>query len=101
MNASQVSTGLRFAAALSTKSDTAAAIDEVIAAVAERLGSEASLVLVFASHHHVEGFEQLAAAICDRLGTENVLGCTGESIVGSDQEIEELPALSLWAANLP
>jgi small ligand-binding sensory domain FIST len=29
------------------------------------------------------------------------LGCTGESIVGADQEIEERPALALWAAHLP
>jgi small ligand-binding sensory domain FIST len=29
------------------------------------------------------------------------LGCTGETIIGNGQELEETPALSLWAAWLP
>jgi len=101
MNPTHVSTGLRFAAAHSTQGETAAAIDEICSDVAERLGSQATLALVFASHHHADGFGRMAKAVCDRLGTENLLGCTGESIVGSDQEIEERPALALWAAHLP
>jgi small ligand-binding sensory domain FIST len=33
-----------------------------------------------------------------KLGVRCLLGCTGESIVGNDREVEQQPALSLWLA---
>ena len=38
---------------------------------------------------------------CELLGTENLLGCSGESIVGVRREIEHEPAVSLWLASWP
>ena len=37
----------------------------------------------------------------DRFGTQNVIGCSAESIIGGDREFESEPAISLWAASLP
>jgi small ligand-binding sensory domain FIST len=90
-----------FAAALSTAADTAAAIHETTAAVKRQLGGPADLALVFVSHHHASDFSDLAERICDPLHTNNLLGCTGEAIVGGGREIENQPAISLWAARLP
>ena len=101
MPKSSSATGPAFAAALSTARDAAAAVDEVCAATIEALGGSVDLAFVFVSHHHAGAFDELADRICDRLGTENLLGCTGEAIVGGSREIENQPALSLWAARLP
>ena len=45
--------------------------------------------------------DRLAAEACELLGTDRLMGCTGESIVATGREIEEGPAMSLWAANGP
>jgi small ligand-binding sensory domain FIST len=57
--------------------------------------------MLFVSHHHEDHFERIAAEVCDRIGTERLLGCSGESIVATGRELEETPAVSLWLAHLP
>lgn len=90
-----------FAAALSTNSSTTKAIDEVCARGLEALQGPVDLALVFFSPHHAEDVERLGGELRQRLGARCLLGCSGESIVGNDQEIEQRPALSLWAARWP
>lgn len=91
----------RFASALSTLSDTGAATRETLDAALARLGGAPHLALVFVSHHHADKLEQLAVDLKRGLGDAVLLGCTGESIVGGDREIEEAPAVALWLASLP
>lgn len=101
MGISDTTTGLRFAAALSTQADSASAIAEVCNAAREQLGGRANLALMFVSHHHSDSFATIADGVCKALDTETLLGCTGESIVGGGLEIEGKPALALWLAQLP
>jgi small ligand-binding sensory domain FIST len=91
----------RFAAALSTQDDSAIAVDEVCREALGRLGATPNLALVFVSQHHADTWARIGALICDAIGTENLLGCTGESIVGNGREVEDSPAISLWLAALP
>ena len=93
-------TGLRFAAALSTRNDASKAIDEVCDAALGQLAATPDFAMAFISPAYGQ-LEPLAARLCERLGTENILGCTGESIVGNGQEIEGEAAVSLWLAHLP
>src|SRR5262245_54780858 len=92
------STALACAAALSTREKADEALQEVLAAAREPLGGPPHLALLFSSPHHASHLERLATDACELLGTRNLLGCTGESIVGTGQEVEESPALSLWLA---
>jgi small ligand-binding sensory domain FIST len=92
---------LAFAAALSTQLDTTAAAAEACAAARKSLGGTPDLAVVFFSREHAGTADQLAEQLCDALGTENVIGCSGESIVGVGQEVEEGPALSVWLAKWP
>jgi small ligand-binding sensory domain FIST len=99
----------RFAAALSRAADTREAVQEVCDAVlsaravsaADKTAAVPSLAVVFLSPHHAAKAAMVAGAICDRLHTEAVIGCTGESIAGGAEEIEDGPAMSLWTADLP
>jgi small ligand-binding sensory domain FIST len=94
-----ISTSLRCGAALSTLADSRAAVREACELAREQLGGgPADLALLFCSPHHLRYADQLAADACDALGTENLLGCTGESIVGTGREVEDDPAISLWLA---
>lgn len=59
------------------------------------------LAFLFFSPHHARNAERLASRACELLGTEQVVGCSGESIVGTGREVEEDPALSLWTVRWP
>lgn len=92
----------RFASALSTDSNAERAEEQVIEGVRTELdGAHADLCAVFVSHHYGGALEQLGARLRRATGARVVVGCTGESIIGGDREIEREPALSLWCAKLP
>jgi small ligand-binding sensory domain FIST len=84
-----------FAAALSTRAQTAEALAEVCAACADFKGP-ADLALIFFSPHHASAARDLAAEAHRRLTPRCLLGCVGESIIGNGREVEEGPALALW-----
>jgi small ligand-binding sensory domain FIST len=88
-------------AAFSANENTADALKQACDEIRVQLAGAADLVLVFVSPHHADQFEEIARAVCDVARTENVLGCTGESIVAGEQEIEGQPALVVWAAQMP
>ncbi len=85
-----------FAAALSTWPDALQAADEVCIRTQTEIPGPPDLAVAFLSPHHAEAADAIAGMIRERLAPRCLLGCTGESIVGNDQEIEDQPALSLW-----
>jgi small ligand-binding sensory domain FIST len=101
MSISETRTGLRFASSLSTKSDSAAAVAEVCDQSQAMIDAGVGLAFAFVSRHHGPDFAPLAQAICDRIGTDSLLGCSAESIVGGEREVEGGPAIALWLARMP
>ncbi|HZZ28668.1 MAG TPA: FIST N-terminal domain-containing protein, partial [Pirellulales bacterium] len=91
----------QFSAALSTAPETTAAVDEVCRKALSQLGAKPDLALVFVSPDHRQSLDQVAAQVCQAIGSEMLLGCTGESIIGKNREYESQPAISLWLAVLP
>ena len=92
----------RFAAALSTETDSARALREVMAELDSGLtGTTADLVLAFATHHHGPALEDLGPRLSRATGARVVAGCTAESVIGGTREIEGRPGIALWAAHLP
>lgn len=91
----------QIAASLSTLVGGMHAAEEAAGAVAQQLGEPADLVFVFASASFAAEMEGIAAIVRRQTGAKTLLGCTGESIVGNDREIEQAPALAVWGARLP
>ncbi|MBA2117402.1 FIST signal transduction protein [Bremerella alba] len=91
----------KFAAALSVQETTEEALAEVVREALDALAAPVDLALVFLSPHHIENAEVVAKELTRLLGTSNVIGCTGESIIGESREAEDTPAISLWLAHLP
>jgi small ligand-binding sensory domain FIST len=88
--------------ALSTERKPDAAFQDASSRLAEGLaGATADLALIFASAHHADALARLGREVRRRGLARHVIGCTGESIIGEDREVEAAPALSLWAARLP
>ena len=92
---------LRFASALSTESSTDKAVAETCGKALEQLGGTPDLALLFLSQHHASQAGEVASQVCGALQTDQLLGCTAESIVGTGREIEMEPSMSLWLARLP
>ncbi len=92
----------RFASALSVDPKAEKAEAQVLGQIAEQLGGERpDLCAVFVSHHYGGAIEELGQRLARATGAQVVVGCTGESIIGGDREVEDEPALSLWCASLP
>lgn len=91
----------RFTSALSESVDWQQAVDEVCSQVRGPDDPPPDLVVMFFSSDHSEVAEQLAAEVHRRLQCDALLGTSAESVLGRGQEVEQQPALSLWAGWLP
>ena len=104
----------QYGSALSLRSswrDAVREIEEQLASAKRPAGSSGDspssssdhwdLAVVFSSHDHAAGWEELPGMLRERLGIRQLIGCSGESIVGVRREVEDGPALSVWTARLP
>lgn len=93
---------MKWASALSEAAQTATALAEAAASVAQALGDdEADLVVAFVSPHHAAAYDALPAAIREAFPRALLVGCSASGVIGDGREVEERPALSLTAAALP
>jgi len=89
---------MKFLSRLTLRRDTDAAVHDLCV---DLKTFEADLAIVFASHHFGPEFDGLVQGIHQRINCRNLIGCTGESIIGPTAEIERQPAVVLWVAQLP
>jgi small ligand-binding sensory domain FIST len=90
----------RIGAALSTDSSVDAAVVDCAERAMEQLGGETPHVgLLFTTPHHAS--QSIASDVARRTGLGHLFGCSGESIVGADKEVEGTPGMVLWLAHLP
>lgn len=96
------SSTLRFASALTRQRTAQAAADELVRAIREQLGSAPiNVAFLFISIQHADQADALAQALRKALDPATFVGCTGEGVIATGQELETGPAASLWAAHLP
>jgi small ligand-binding sensory domain FIST len=92
---------MKFASAISEASDLQKALNEVTSTALEQLDTKPDLAIVFISSHHGPDFSNIASSLREKLETDHLIGCTGESIAGNGRELEQQPAISLWLGVLP
>lgn len=88
---------MRFASSLSTHPVTAHATGEVIGQVIEQVGRHPDLAVLFVTRPHAGALEDAADTVARLLEPTVLIGCAAESVVGNQREIEQAPAVSLWA----
>src|SRR6185436_12849305 len=101
MPATEPQTGMRFASSLSREQDAGAAGSVLAREVRSGLGGGAELAFLFFSAHYAGRAEELCQAVRNELAPRVLLGCTGAGILAGEEEVEEAPAATLWAARLP
>jgi small ligand-binding sensory domain FIST len=91
----------KFASALSQHPIAANAVGEAAGEILERLDGEGcDLAVCFASTHHVGAFEDIGPALRNILEPRVLIGGTAVAVAGGPREIEENPALTVFAARL-
>jgi small ligand-binding sensory domain FIST len=91
-----------FASVLTTENDSSKALSGAVRDLSTALaGRRPDLVAAFVSHHHGGAIESLGPRLFESTGARVVIGCTGEGILGTSQEIERGAALALWAGVMP
>jgi small ligand-binding sensory domain FIST len=89
-----------FASALSEHPVPTEATGEVAGAVLESLGDRPDLAVVVATRPHAGALEDIIGAVSSVLHPLAVVGGIAESAVGTGREVEETPAISLWAGRV-
>jgi small ligand-binding sensory domain FIST len=64
-------------------------------------GAEVDLAFVFLSPAHLDEAEAAAEAVREELAPRHLLGCVAEGVVARVRELEEGPAVAVWAGVLP
>jgi small ligand-binding sensory domain FIST len=89
----------RYAAGLSQHPVLAHAAGESAGQVIEQLeGDDPDLVVCFVSPHFVGAFDDFAFAVANLLEPRVLLGATTVAVIGGAHEVEDGPAVSLFAA---
>ena len=87
---------------MSTDSECELALEKILDSLrADLAGASVDLACVFVSHHYGAALEDLGPRLAKALGAKVLVGSSGETIIGGTREVEEGPALSVWAAHLP
>ncbi len=86
-----------FASALSEHPVTSQATGEVTGAVLESVGDRPDLAIVTTTGAHAGALEDIVGTVAAVLHPLAIVGCAAESVIGTGHEIEESPAISLWA----
>ncbi len=91
-----------FASGLSDDANPKVAEGEALGTLEGELdGRVPDLLVAFATLHHGPALRELGPRLCRATGAQMLIGCTAESVIGGNREIEGKPGLALWAARLP
>lgn len=90
----------RFAAAVSRHPVASTAIGEVVGEVLDRVGPAPDLALVFVTAPHLRAMGDFVDVVRAALAPRVLAGATASSVVGGTEEVEEGPAVTLWAGRV-
>ena len=91
---------MKFASALSTKSDLLDLVQDLVVQIRASLGPEKiDLALLFVHPQLVGETAGWLESIRRGIGARHLIGCTGSGIIGDRRECEEEPASPCWPRN--
>jgi small ligand-binding sensory domain FIST len=97
-----VASSPRVGAGLSTAaSGSLAAQDAIAQAFGPLDGARADLVVLFISPQHEDELLAIVEHATERAEDAVVIGCSAGGVIGGHAEVEDAPAVAVWAASLP
>ena len=93
---------MRFTSGISDAVNARTAAAQACRQAADQLqGAVCDLACVFASTIYRTSWPTLLAHVHEHLAPKVLIGCSGSGIIGGEQELEWVPAISIVAAHLP
>lgn len=86
-----------FYASNSTEPNLTDALEELCVGVSVAEIESPDLVVVFFSPHFQNDAQTIVDSVQERLQPRVLLGCMGEGVIGNAEELEDQPAIVLWA----
>src|SRR5205807_3974610 len=87
---------------LTTKTNWAEAVEDLRHQIAAQLGpAKTQLAVLFVHPKYVLHIDQIIDAAQKAVGVRHLIGCTGAGIIGTNQEVEEKPSISILVGELP
>jgi small ligand-binding sensory domain FIST len=86
-----------FGAAVSEHPDPAHAVAEAAGEVLERVGPGADVVFLFVTGAHADAIADIASAVRAILQPGAFVGSTAVGVIGGPTEVEDIPAVVVWA----
>src|SRR5687768_5789421 len=94
--------GMNAASAIGFGPDWQRALGDALGEVTSRLeGSAVDLAVVFAAPQYAPHYADVLPEIRARHDPRVVIGCSGQGVIGTDREVEGMPAISVLAFSLP
>lgn len=90
---------MRVAAAISEHPLPTHAVGEAAGEVLDRIGQHPDLALVLVTGNHAGALEDIAATVTAVLRPATTLGAGAASVIGGPREVEQQPAVVVWAAH--
>lgn len=90
----------RFGAAISEHPLLTHATGEVVGQVLDAVGEAPDLAIVFVTGPNAGAIDDICDAVRSTLKPSVLLAVTGVSVLGNQREVEETPAVSLWAGRI-
>jgi small ligand-binding sensory domain FIST len=91
----------RIGAGLSTDPETSSAARTAAREAQSEVRGDVDLAFLFFSTAHLPYAEEAAAAVREELDPRHLLGCAAQGVVARNREVEDGPAVAVWAASLP
>jgi small ligand-binding sensory domain FIST len=92
----------RIAAGLSTRPEGAEAVREAASeALAKLQAAPVDLAFLFLTPEHLDCVSGAVEALHEALRPAHLLGCVAQGVIGGERELEQGPAVAVWAASLP
>jgi small ligand-binding sensory domain FIST len=93
---------MQIASAISTAADTQAIVTDLLGQFKLGTGDHPpDLLILFVTAPLRDSFQTIAAALRTALSAKTTIGCTAESVLAADREIERAPAAAAMLMSLP
>ena len=87
-----------YAVGVSQDPDPARAIGEAVGHILDTLGPEPDVAALFATGDHAnQSFPEIAHVVRKSVAPKALIGCSAQGLIAGHQEIEQGPAITLWA----
>jgi len=90
---------MRFESFISARESTDEAVEEILIA-ARKADIQPDVAFLFFTGHHCEEADALVEKLWLELDPQIVIGCSGEGVIGGEQEIERTPGISVLVGNI-